>query len=228
MPCAAIRIIEIDEVFGDFFPPECHHRLLLMLRGFLDGSVSGKPQVLSVAGFIGNVDGWKRFQKAWRKVRANSGIDYFHMTDFMSRQAKPYVAWSEKRRHAVISRLLDLINKHTLFGVGVAMSLDDFNAEIRPIDPSYKPYRVCSALCVGLVAKTLQKAGITEPVMYVFEAGDEGEPAFRASMARIVEASQRFRDEQQILGLTPGTKRQYPALDAADFFAWQVGQQCRE
>ena len=195
-----------------------------MLQGFLDGSTSGNPQILSVAGFVGSLESWARFHKEWREARATAGIDYFHMTDFMSRQAKPYRGWTENKRNAIISHLLELINGSAVFAVGVAFRLDDYRTEIGQGKRSYKPYRFGAGLCIGRVARELAAAKINRSVMYVFEVGDEGEPAFRKSMAEIIHKLPKYRDEMRISSVESGTKNAFPALDAADFFAWQVSQ----
>lgn len=226
MPRRLADAPEITEVFDGLFPPEYRQRLVVMLRAFLDGSTAGHPPILSVAGFVSSVEEWRKFQRHWRDARKKAGIDYFRTTDFMSCRAKPYRHWDARKKGAMISRLLHLINVHARFGVAIALNLDDFRAQSAAIKRSwgYKPYRLCAAQCIGRVALALDDWGIRESVMYVFESGDEGEPAFRESMTRIVTASERFRKEMHVYSVMPGTKRQFPALDAADFLAWQSSQ----
>jgi len=39
-----------------------------------------------VAGFVSNVTQWEDLSERWRKVLIESGLEYFHMTDFENRQ----------------------------------------------------------------------------------------------------------------------------------------------
>jgi hypothetical protein len=99
-----------------------------MLRALVDASASKDESIVAIAGFVAKVDDWSKAQRAWREVRKRSDIEYFHMTDFMSRRAKPYNTWTEKKRRAVIHRLADVINTHMAFGVVVAVDIPNFNA----------------------------------------------------------------------------------------------------
>lgn len=217
---------DIREVFLGMFPLECPRRLVFMLRAFVDASVAGKPPVLSVAGFLGSVSGWSAFQRKWRQARSESGIPHFHMTDFMSRRATPYKDWPETKRTAVINRLIRLISNHTLFGVAVALNLSDF--ESQPAEEKIlcggNPYALCSAWCIGRAVKTLKERSINESIIWVFEAGDKGQPAFTTQMHRLFSRHEEMRDTLRVLSVMPGTKKQFPAFDAADFLAWQMTQ----
>lgn len=203
-----------------------------MTRAFLDGSRAGKgdKDFLSVAGFVSPAKNWSVIQREWRKARAKAGLPYFHMTDFMSKYGKPYRDWPETKRQvkkeALISRLLHLLNTHATFGVGVALKVSDFQT-LPDEDKAlcdYNPYALCAAQCIGLVTKTLEEGGIREPISYVIESGGTGEAAFIAVMTKLCAASERIRETLRILSVMPGTKQRFPALDSADFLAWQMAQ----
>lgn len=214
---------DILTVFGGMFPPGYTWKPVLILQAGFDGSTSGQPPILTVAGFLGRLAAVARFEREWRKVRQEFGLRHFRMSSFMSLcPPVPYKNWDTDQRREVVSRLICLINETFYLGVGVALNLHEYRAEVSAT-PVYKPYRMCAGLCIGSVARRLsEKPG--ESVRYIFEAGDDGVGAFREAMARIVRSSQKYRDEMRIHGITPGSKEQYPSLDAADFLAWLVGQ----
>lgn len=200
-----------------------------MLRAFVDASKAnrpGDPPVLAIAGFVGTVPGWSSFQKKWREARTRSGIEYFHMTDFMSRKSKPYRDWTEIKRKAVIGRLIDLVNSHLMFAVATAVNVPDFYAQSNRdvVRSGNNPYVFCACSCVALVAHALQFNNINEPVLWVFESGDRGHPGFIAAMNRICLASEKTREDFRIFSVMPGTKKKFPGLDAADFLAWETPQ----
>jgi hypothetical protein len=192
-----------------------------MLRAFLDASTAGNPPILAVAGFVAHLDGWSAFQREWRKARARAGIEYFHTTEFMSPNGRPYNAWSPKKRASVFNRLVGLINECVEFGVAVSLNVADYR---RLLETGHalpnKPYRLCVGQCVALVAKQLTDFNVNERVMYVFDAGDDGAKAFKTTMAMVIAASEKFREVAKIHSFMPGRKRHVPAIDAADLLAW--------
>ena len=183
-------------------------------------------EILSVGGFVSPAPRWSIIQNEWRKARAKAGVPYFHMTDFMSPNGRPYRDWTYKKREAFITRLLTLLNEHALFGVGVALAVHDFHAlpEADRALCDNNPYALCAAQCIGLVTKTLEDHGAKTSALYVVETGGTGEAAFVAAMIRLTTASESIREALHIFSVVPGTKKQYPALDSADFFAWEMAQ----
>ncbi len=202
-----------------------------MLRAFLDASTVGqggekdtRHPFLAVAAWVGAIKQWSALQGKWRKARTRSGIDYLRMADIMNPENPQYRDWSDRKRAAVISRLIRLINKHVLFGVSVVLDLADYESLTRAEKDltGRTPYFFGAAACIGAVARELTLRHIEEQVLYVFESGDQGEPALRTSLARFAGVSERFRSAFHVYSVMPGTKRQFPALDAADFLAWEI------
>ena len=213
--------MEISAVFEGVFLPKYCQRLELMLRAFLDASTSGNPPILAVAGFVGRLDGWSTFHRKWRQARARAGIEYFHTTEFMSPNGRPYNAWPPKKRTAMFNRLVSLINECVEFGVAVSLNVADYRRMLASGHAlPTKPYRLCVGQCVNLVAKTLTDRNVDERVIYVFDAGDDGAKAFKATMAMVIAASEKFREVARIYSIMPGAKKDFPAIDAADLLAW--------
>ena len=193
-----------------------------MLLAFVDASWDKNRQVVSVAGFLGVSSAWCAFQEHWQGVRNRWGLKFLRMTEFMSSHGEPYATWSAAQRNALVSELTDLINKHLLCGTVVSLNLTDYYAlsdEDRAVSGN-NPFGLCAAQCLGLVASTFEQFDIEESVLYVFEAGDRGEPAFRDAVRRLIRSSEPDRALLHVIDIRTETKSLAPAFDAADFLAW--------
>ena len=217
---------DIQKVFDDIFPPEYSRRLICMFRAFVDASQPKDQSIICAAGFVGELDRWSKVQHAWREVRRKSGIEYFHMTDFMSRRAKPYRDWTEKKRQAVIGRLTSLVNNHLLFGVAVVVNIVDFAKliEDQQLRCGNNAYALCATQCIGLASSEMKKRGVDERILWVFHAGDKGQPWFTETMGSFCTHLEVARRVLGVFSVMPGTQDEFPGLDFADFLAWQTVQ----
>src|SRR5438067_1900898 len=68
---------------------------------------------------------------------------------------------------------------------------------------------------IGGVVKALEDASSEDGVAYFFDAGDEGQPQFIVAMTEVI---------LHILSVTAVDKGKVPAVDTADFLAWQTAQ----
>lgn len=198
----------------------------MQLRARVDASIDKRRRVMVVGGFIADAPKWEEIESEWRKERDRLGLDHFHMTDFMAKQKAPYKDWGMSERHAVVGRLTTLLNAHAAFSFCVGLNLSDYNSlpEEEKAISNHNPYALCAAQSIGLVAKSFEDHQINERVLYVFESGDDGDRAFREMMSRIATSDETVRQMLRILSVMPGTKRDFPGLDAADFYVWLVAQ----
>jgi hypothetical protein len=220
-------VFDLSEIFDGIFPANYRKQLIVMLRAYFDGSKtfsrSSPFPCLAVAGFVGDKKRWSRFQKKWRDVRKTSGIDFFHMADYEARRP-PYDSWSERKRKAVLDRLISLTRETADFGAITLLPKSEFDSLDKRTRNRFNdnPYLWCASYCIGLIARRLEREKINESVMYIFESGDQGEPEFKHAMARLVETSEAFRRRFRIYSIMPGLKHEIPALDSADFLAWET------
>lgn len=203
-----------------------------MLRAFVDAGATFPNGSLApsftVAGFMAKCSAWSKFQKQWCKGRQDAGIDYFHMTDFEARSphSPPYHEWNDRKRAAVIGKLVRLIADTVLFGVSVTILKADYDAlskEQRDHLCSDNPYLFCANFCLGRMAKHMVKQCPHERAIYVYESGDKGQEQFSDAMHELSKQPGYF-DAMRVAGFVTGLKRDYPHLDSADFLAWEINR----
>jgi len=198
-----------------------------MLQAVVDASHDIRDRRLTVAGFFAPLSVWCGLQEAWQGMRARLGVTSIRMAAVMSRRVPPYSCWSDSDRHAFITEAMGLINK-TTFGLTVTLNLEHFY-ELPPEDRDAifgnNPFGLCAAQFIGLATRTLELTDLTdESVLYVFEAGDHGEPAFIEAMLDLIRTDEASRDMLRVFGVFPALKNSFAALDMPDIFAWLVNQ----
>jgi hypothetical protein len=149
------------------------------------------------------------------------------MADFM---AKPpigaYRDMPPDKKEAIITRLIELIVGTASFGVAAAFKLADFEAlpdQDRAMCGN-NPWALCVMHLLGGVVKVLDERGSQERVEYIFDAGDDGQPQFIAAMTQVIRRFTTFGSGMHILDVTAVDKKTVPAIDTADFLAWQSAQ----
>ena len=175
---------------------------------------------------MGEADSWCRFWGPWQAIRDRERIEYFRMSSAKSRSGPPYDSWSDEKRDALTGTLSKLINDLALFGVVVSVKMADWKAKYPEMPPD-SAYIFCAQKCINAVVDVLKDLNRDDAVLYVYDAGDPGLPAFIETMGRFRSASRGFYEAFQILDIHRADKRYVPPLDAADFLAWQANHHVR-
>lgn len=109
-------------------------------------------------------------------------------------------------------------------GMGATLLPDDYEAlsqSDRDILPD--PYALCLTSCIAKTARTLHRAGMTEPVDYVFESGDAGQGTTKLILEELFANPIKLkRFAFRSLSFEP--KAKFPGLQLADIFAWEAGR----
>jgi len=188
---------------------------MLALTLYCDASGKEDSTILSVGGFVGEVDGWSHFNQEWTTALADFGLKYFRMSEFAHSVGQFANDWKgkETKRRAVLDRLISLILSHAKFWTGICVLLVDYHRADKDWQLHEKayPYPLCGKAAVDTVTKWYNAHHYDCPIEYVFEQGDE-------HPGQLVELI------QQETGRTPNfrTKLEAPALQAADFAAYET------
>lgn len=181
-----------------------------MLTAAFDESGShAAAQYVTVACYIADVQQWERFTRCWVQALWDAGVKihkpplpgepstpFFHMTDWESRWGQ-FKGWDNEKRVRLFKRLANLIDQHTVLGIG--MSVDqvayaDIIAPTMPEDSGYRdPYMWCLQTCMEILYQTKSREGFygirvldPEPFACVVEDG-------HSVSHRITEYYGRFR-----------------------------------
>lgn len=201
---------------------------------FDESGTARDARILVVAGYIAPVDRWKKFEVAWWQTLANAGLDptktAFHMTDFEARKQAhmkgrtPFADWSDRKAKAVFESLLGIMQKYILFGVAIAVVVDDYE-RWQPGNATLNRYAFCAIRCVHRVAAEMHRVGLQGDIAYVFGDGVFGSEQVSQSVAGVLDDPE-WRQEYRMASLELGGTLKYLPLQAADIGVWETRRYC--
>jgi hypothetical protein len=103
--------------------------ILLVIAAYVDET--GHPDspdkdTFGFGGFIGKVEDWAAFDKAWRAT-CPVEVFPFHMMDFAARIGA-FASWNEKKRRSVLGALIEVIKKNRIVPIGTVVSLKGYRS----------------------------------------------------------------------------------------------------
>jgi hypothetical protein len=123
---------------GDFYPmrslfvypsPE-PGALMAVLKAYFDDSTAfdsaQKPQLLTVGGYLSDVDSWGRFEVDWRNTLAWANVPYLHMKEFWDNDGiYKHIKDDPQKEELFFRRLVRPIKDHTKFCTQTTILLED-------------------------------------------------------------------------------------------------------
>lgn len=201
------------------------------IKGYFDESGDDRdPQhsALSVAGYLGPAEGWPVFDAEWRSVLREFDVPYLHMRELQHRRGA-FKSWGkgtsgeDDRTASFLGALAAVIGRAKLEAFGAVVVLSDlkrFNAETgADVDAKALGIYACA-----LGIRERYKTGVMELVL---DRMDEGrvkvDRARRYAETDLYYPFMRDFPEFRVLPKDdPDGSQNTPALQAADFLAWEV------
>jgi hypothetical protein len=200
-------------------------------KGYLDESGdAGDPQhaALSVAGYLGPIEGWAAFDQGWRRVLHEYGVPYLHMKELQSRRGA-FRSWGkgdpegDDTAERFFGELAGVIGRAKLEAFGATIVLADlrrFNSETgADIDPK--------ALAIYACALGARERHPTDAMEFVLDRMAEGHA--KVSLARgYAETDHYYPSVRNFPGVEvlppdgPIGSVNTPGLQAADALAWEA------
>lgn len=199
-------------------------RLLALISGYFDDSRK-EGEILVLAGYVAYANQWDHFERLWSEVLAAHGVPYFHMRE-MAGPNGVFKKWHPPKEHQdeVLVFFKDLVSTIRRCGLQMFASavwvkdLERLNTE-KGIE--LEPYPLAAYSCLAQIA---QKHEIS--VTAVFDRIEKVDS--KLVVARSYAESDRhlFPGLCDLITSVPLAKdlnsRRVPALQAADFIAWET------
>lgn len=195
------------------------------LKAYIDDSGSGGDSPWYVlAGYLGTVDGWDRFDSPWLEVlHREPRIEYFKASEAES--LRPDGQWagvSPTQRDQKIDDLIDVISKCALRCVCARMRQRDYDELVKGnVPPAWdSPYYFLQTFVIGAAINSEKRDGRGgQQIDFVFDRDQKHESRSKLLMPRVQPldmmhgslANVTFQDEKEFL-----------PLQAADLVAWQI------
>ena len=186
---------------------------------------------------------WQEFSKEWRKALDDESIPIepdkehpiFHTSEFKTRQIpfRDYLGWSNDRREVFYKRLIDLVNKRTLFSTATGIDLDDYRRFAVDYPASQKLFgsagHFASVMSFWRCRYWASKYSYDETISYIYDRDDTFADELRDSYNNLC----KDRDRAKWWHFKPGglrdeDKQYFPPIQAADLVAWEMGRDIRD
>jgi hypothetical protein len=182
-----------------------------------------------MAGFAATAERWKEFDLEWRERLAGDGLTYFHMVDFAHSVAEFRSGWknNERRRQALLSDLLGLVQSHAYRKFGCVIATEAFAALRTAASDSFAPTLIALAgrIIVAGVEQWRTREKYQRQAELVFEDGDLDKGTLMNAVKKITDATPTFRHKKDdpargIEAFTP--------LQSSDILAYEIIKIARE
>jgi len=190
------------------------------LQAYIDGSGTGNPSGLILAGYVARASEWEKFSRAWREKLVEAGLRRFKMHEMVTQKQRDFAAYfyrtiEEYNIEVALSCAFDT--------AGLARFVDAFIPKSPHLDRRAlkNPYLYAARQIIENLALAQEKMGLREPVDFIFDNESEKKRLsphwdwFRASLApevkRLMGRDPIYQDDEQCM-----------PLQAADLWAWWV------
>jgi hypothetical protein len=194
-----------------------------LIIGNFDDSLSD-GDIWTVSGYVGYANQWAFFEELWGAALAKHSVPYFHMKE-MNDPNGPFAKWLPHEQHqpeviAFFTDLVEVIQSAGLRMISSGVWIADllrFNAEN---SLSLEAYPLAAYACMGQV---VQQYG-TVPATLIFDRAEKVDDKLKK--ARVYAESDPRGGFCSQITTEPlpksVTAREIPAMQAADFIAWEI------
>jgi len=239
---AVVRLAELRRV-----SPEQRgiHELMIFraFHGYMDETgTHADSEVVGVAGYLATYERWTAFENEWNQAMHLYCVDDFHMGEFEGHwnEFADNNYWTPDIRERLISRVCQMCQEHSVFGVGCVISRDQYETDL-PTDMQTDlrdPYYYCLYSCMSMLLNYRNDDRLTniKPINFLF---DNKKGRFRLGNTMVTweafaqELYQRVKagldDTGEVLGeLSFGKRQDYPQIRAADLLVYECGKLRRQ
>jgi hypothetical protein len=198
-----------------------------MLHSFFDDS--GKESdpsngIVCAAGYIAASPSiWNAFHELWSNFLLTHGLDELHMREMMSSESReePFATWNWEKKKVVLEDFSTAIKMSRIIGFGVAVDAVAWRELPKPLTKREgTAQEFCFMRLISMIVKRIRQSIPHEHIAIMFDCDEQFTPArFRRYLA----IRKKYpEDAKMLISFGVGEPRNYLALQAADFLAWET------
>jgi Protein of unknown function (DUF3800) len=190
----------------------------MVLNAYIDGSGTGDPKHLVLAGYIATADIWIEFSKDWKAQLDEAKLPYFKMHEQVARPE--IAAWFYRliEKHDIKAAISCVIHTDELVRVNRSIKYPPHIINTEQIE---NPYYFGFKAIIDVLAQNQQKLGISGPVNFIFDEESEKERVLQGWELMKAASSPEIA---KLYGETPAYQndKKIMPLQAADLYAWWI------
>jgi hypothetical protein len=195
--------------------------------GYFDDSGTHNTPVVTMAGYVSTMGGWKAFERESNKLFKREKIEVFHAKDFFH-EAGEFRGWDEPRKMRFATEWFEIAGEHVFDGATISIDKAAYNKVRgqRKATANVAPYTyylniLIDRLCGdGDTWDLIQK----DQLSLIFEKGNAHDGGLKIEFENI---KLRNKLEEHLGSATVAPKQSSRALQLADypaFFSWRQAE----
>lgn len=189
---------------------------MVLLNAGLDDSGGSGTGYTAYSGYIAFSKDWGAFSRDWVRALRQKGLTYFHAKGYLyDNRIQGSAAECEQHHFYLIEPFVDVVHKHPLFGVSVAVKTASY-AALTP--PQRKLAGDPTALVLQVFVKTLAAwtLGLNDDAMLTFmlDESDQRNGAMLQAYQTVKRANPEWK--KLLASISFGDDELYPPIQAAD------------
>jgi hypothetical protein len=193
-----------------------------MLKAFIDDSGSaGDSPWFVLAGYVGTVEGWDRFDSLWESaLNLPPKVAYFKSNEALHRNGE-FRGFTPEERDAKLDALIDVIGTCTERAVCARMRQRDYNEVAKGYIPARfdSPYYLLFPSIIAATVNIERIDGDGQPAEFIFDT-DQRFDRLAYEMVPSLMPLRSFHNG--IVNVSYRDDRHFLPLQAADLLAWQI------
>ena len=195
----------------------------MVLKFYLDESGKlGDPQhtATAVAGAIGRLDQWDKFEPEWMRVLNEFYVGEFHMK-YLAHKKMDFDGWDEGQRIRFFQALSPVMDRYILKPIGAVLAHQHFTSLPGEIQRSWgDPYLICFEYAVRWALQTAADLYPDEEIEIIYDE----QPNYPESWVNnIYLRCKRYLSEgHRVISCAPAESERVPGLQMADWVAYEL------
>jgi hypothetical protein len=179
-------------------------------------------EVIAVVGYAASAGDWASIERMWTETLDHYGVSEFETRSMVREYECPYAAWPEEKRQEFLEALIQIIRKHTSFGVASVLSVHDYERHApdwfrwENEHPYYFAFQLFFDMFLGTVEKLPQPPlPPDEQLTFILDQNE-----FMQKSAGTFLQLKALRDTHDRMGtITFQSRKDCPLLQAADLIS---------
>lgn len=194
--------------------------LVALVHAYFDES--GEGEFFVVGGFIFRKSKISRFEKSWRRMLIDAGLDYFHMTDCNAAKGQ-YEALGEIGCDIVARKAIKIITEHAEHAYYCAVRVADFDKQTNLKKMFQNPYQMCAYFCLVGSGVWADNYAPNSLISYFFESGYKDQNSAQSAISALTSYDSEHAHFKYRSHSFVSKKSSFPT-QAADMLAWHANK----
>lgn len=194
--------------------------------GSHEGGTTGPSSYYVIAGYLGKVEQWQRFDIEWKGVLARYQLKRFHLADFVNRTKNPKSEYQHINFHdgrTLLDQLTRLIRIRAITNVSGILPMDAYKSIVTDENRGHigQPYTLTTNIMLMAVRRWARRNNHKEKITFFFEQGTKHRGELEKGFSYALQ-NPALKDELWLGAQAFLKKGDACGIEAADMLAYEL------